>query len=123
MRKYRSIFSRLKIMFISSVAMFLSMLIVFSIYARMNGSSLSREIDQMKLQYAQSLGPSIPIMKKVIQKYGKVDDNFKEGLNNAIQYVKNKDLNQLNDEVKGMENDFAKMMKDTQVKNLGKGKK
>lgn len=123
MRKYRSIFSRLKIMFISSVAMFLSMLIVFSVYARMNGSSLSREIDQMKLQYAQSLGPSIPIMKEVIQKYGKVDDNFKEGLNNAIQYVKNKDLNQLNDEVKGMENDFAKMMKDTQVKDLGKGKK
>lgn len=123
MRKYRSIFSRLKIMFISSVAMFLSMLIVFSVYARMNGSSLSREIDQMKLQYAQSLGPSIPIMKEVIQKYGKVDDNFKEGLNNAIQYVKNKDLNQLNDEVKGIENDFAKMMKDTQVKDLGKGKK
>ena len=89
----------------------------------MNGSSLSREIDQITLQYAQSLGPSIPIMKKVIQKYGKVDDNFKEGLNNAIQYVKNKDLNQLNDEVKGTENDFAKMMKDTQVKDLGKGKK
>lgn len=77
----------------------------------------------MRLQYAQSLGPSVPIIKKVIQKYGRVDDNFKEGLNNAVQYVKNKDLNQLNDEVKGMENDFAKMMKDTQVKDLGSGKR